>query len=280
MKQAKWLAVVLGAVTAACTAGCAPKPKIIDKPVPPLSKHEVLSRLNTQADLTKTLRADLDVKVRTSNMRRAESCQGSLAAEYPDRLRIKGRHDLLDYPPFDIGSDGNTWFVHSHFKEHNEIDIGPTYLLDEYFDPSVPLRPRDIVLALGIGRLDESPPRRELLFTRHLGYYQIIEVVTNASGRYTSKSLVIDPDLIVITRMETYRPDGAIDMIAEMTFDRTPGAIAASVPTSARIRLLRKDAFLLELKLKERRTGVRLPRKVFTIPPLDDIPVVHRHDSK
>jgi hypothetical protein len=170
--------------------------------------------------------------------------------------------------------------VHTHFKEQNEIDIGPANLLDEYFDPSVPLRPRDIVLALGIGRLDENPPRRELLFTRVPGSYEITEVVTNASGRYPAKRITIDPQLIVITRMETFRPDGAIDMIADMTFDRTPGPSASSIPTSATIRLLRKDAFLLELKLQERQTGVRLPKKIFAIPDTEGIPVVRRHDSR
>jgi len=283
MPRARWKAArairVFGAVLAAAVVGCCGgQKKIVEEEVPPLGKAEVISILNSQADLTRTLRAKLDVKVQTSGMRRAESCEGTLMAEYPDRLRIRGRHDLLDYEPFDIGSDGETWFIYSHFEELNEIHIGPTHLLDEYFDPGVPLKPSDIVLALGVGRLEENPPTRELLFTRHPGYYLITEVVTNASGRYVSKRMVVDPALIVITRMETFRPDQGIDMVAEMTYDRvTPGA--PLTPSSARIRLLREDAFLLELKLRERRAGVRLPKKAFVIPDTEKIPTVYPHDS-
>lgn len=259
-------------------AGC-PKQPIRDVPVPTRRKAEVISILNSHADLTRTVRAKLSVKIQTAKMKRPEKCEGSLAAACPDRLRIRGRHDLLDYPPFDIGSDGRTWFVHSHYEEHNEIHLGPTHLLDEYYDPEVPLRPGDIVLALGVGRLTEKPPHRELLFTRHPGYYLITELVTNASGRYVAKRITIDPERVAITRLETYRPDGAIDMIADMTFDESAGG-AGSIPASARIRLLRKDAFLLELKLHKRRTGVRLPRKVFRIPDTGKIPTVHLHDSR
>jgi len=268
------LALVIG------TAGCAKTSLLVKEgPVGPLGKSEVLSILNSQADLTKTVRAKLSVKVQTSNMKSPESCEGSLAAMYPDRLRIRGRHDLLDYPPFDIGSDGTTWFVHIHYRDQNEIHLGPVQLLDESFDPGVPLSPRDIVLALGVGSLDENPPQREFLFTRNPGYYLITEVVTNASGRYVSKRIFVDPTLGVITRMETFRPDGGIDMIAEMTFDPKAGP-TRPVPLSARIRLLRKETFLLDLTLKERQVGVPLPPKVFAVPDTSDIPHVYRHDSQ
>ena len=258
-------------------AGC-PRQRKRDLVVPTLGKEEVISILNTHADLTKTVRAKLSVKVKTPGMKKTERCEGSLAAEYPDRLRIRGRHDLLDYPPFDIGSDGRTWFVHIHYKELNEIDLGPTRVLDRRFDPTVPLRPRDLVLALGVGRLTEDPSRRELTFSRHPGYYQIDEWVSNDSGRYLARRITVDPELMVITRIESYRPDGATDMIAEMKFNRKAKR-AKSVPTSARIRLLRQDEFLLELKLKKPRAGVRLPPRVFAIPKTENIPTVRHHGS-
>jgi hypothetical protein len=259
-------------------AGCAKTQIIKEGPVGPLSKSEVITRLNTQAELTRTVRAKLAVKVQTSSMKGPESCEGSLAAEYPDRLRIRGRHDMLDYPPFDIGSDGATWFVHVHFRDENVMHLGPVQLLDESFDAGVPLSPRDIVLALGIGRLDENPPAHELFFTKNPGSYLITEVVTNASGRYISKRITVDPTLVAITRMETYRPDGGIDMIADMTYDPKAGTTRI-VPVSARIRLLRKETLLLDLTLKEREAGVTLPAKVFTVPSTEDIPHVYRHDS-
>ncbi|HUW55810.1 MAG TPA: hypothetical protein VMZ92_04185 [Planctomycetota bacterium] len=268
------LAVVLTLVLTGC-----PRPPKRDLVVPTRQKEEVLSILNTHADLTRTVRATLSVTAKTPGMKKAEKCEGSLAAAYPDRLRIRGRHDLLDYPPFDIGSDGETWFVHTRFKEHDEIHLGPTRLLDERFDPTVLLSPSDIVLALGVGRLTDDPPRRQLILSRHPGFYLIDEWVSNRSGYYRAKRVTVDPELMVITRIETHRPDGATDMIAEMRFD--PKATAArSVPTFARIRLFRQDVFLLELTLKDRRTGVSLPPRVFTVPNTEDIPAVYRHDSR
>ena len=268
---------ICGVLLTLAMAGC-PKPPKRDLVLGTLGKEEVLSILNTHADLAKTVRAKLSVKLKTPGMKKTERCEGYLAAEYPNRLRIRGRHDLLDYPPFDIGSDGRTWFMHIHYEELNEIDLGPTRMLDQRFDPTVPLRPRDIVLALGVGRLTEEPSRRELAFSRHLGYYQIDEWVSNDSGRYLAKRIAVDPELMVITRIESYRPDGATDMIAEMKFNRKSKR-TRSVPTSARIRLLRQGEFLLELKLKKSRTGVRLPSRVFTIPKTENIPTVHRHGS-
>jgi hypothetical protein len=259
-------------------AGCAKTPIVKDGAVGLLSKSEVIARLNTQADLTRTVKAKLAVKVQTSSMKSPENCEGSLAAECPDRLRIRGRHDLLDYPPFDIGSDGTTWFVHVHFRDENVMHLGPVQLLDESFDPGVPLSPRDIVLALGVGRLDENPPAHELFFTSNPGHYLITEVVTNTSGRYVAKRITVDPALVVITRMETYRPDGRIDMIADMSYDAKTGESRA-VPVSACIRLLRKETLLLDLTLKERQAGVALPAKVFAVPSTEDIPHVYRHDS-
>ena len=268
---------VCGVLLTLAMAGC-PKPPKRDLVVGTLGKEEVLSILNTHADLTKTVRSKLSVKVKTPNMKKTERCEGNLWAEYPDRLRIRGRHDLLDYPPFDIGSDGTTWFMHIHYEELNEMDLGPTHVLDQRFDPTVPLRPRDIVLALGVGPLTEAPSRRELTFSRHPGYYQIDEWVTSGAGRYLAKRIAVDPELMVITRIESYRPDGAPDMIAEMEFNpKSKGA--RSVPTFARIRLLRQGEFLLELKLKKSRTGGRLPSRLFAVPRTENIPTVRRHGS-
>jgi len=269
----------IGVLALLLAAGCKTTPPIQERPVGLLSKSEVMTRLNTQAELTKTVRAKLAVKVQTSGMRSPESCDGSLAAECPDRLRIRGWSDLLGYPPFDIGSDGTTWFVQIHTPENNEIHIGLVQLLDESFDPGVPLSPRDIVLALGVGRLDESPIAHELFFTRNPGYYLITEIVTNTSGRYVAKRIFVDATSVLITRMETYRPDGGIDMIADMTYE-TKASTAKTVPVSARIRLLRKEALLLDLTLKEREAGVALPAKVFTVPSTEDVPHVYRHDSR
>ncbi|HUU43801.1 MAG TPA: hypothetical protein VMX57_08475 [Planctomycetota bacterium] len=264
-------------LTVVLAAGCA-KPPIIEKPVPELSKAEVLSRLNSQASDTAGLEAKLDVKVRTSQSGREDSTGGNLAAAWPDKLRIRGRHDLLDYAPFDIGSDGETWFVQMHLGEQNDLHTGATHVLDEKFDPGVPLRPSDVVVALGVGRLDEKPPYRELFLTRLPGTYLITEFVSNRSGRYIARRIWVDPDSMVITRVESFRPDAAIDMIAEMTFD--PRSEARTVPVTARIRLIRKDQFQLDLKLRDRKTGPIDParaRRLFAVP-TDEGAKVISHD--
>ena len=264
----------VGLVTLWLFAGCA-KPPIVEKPVGKLGKEEVLTQLNSRATETKGLQAKLDVKVRTSKMKREESCGGSLWAGHPDRLRIRGKHDLLDYPPFDIGADGKTWFVHTQFEKQNEMHVGPTAALEEKFDPAAPVRPSDVVLALGVGALEDAPPKRELFLTRNPGQYVITELANNASGRYISRRMWVDAEKMVITRIETYRPDEGIDMIAEMTFDKN--SEMKTVPVKARIRLLRKDAFLLELTLKERKTGEIAPgkaRRVFRVPQPEDARII------
>ena len=219
------------------------------------------------------------MKVRTSQTNREDATGGYLAAAWPDKLRIRGEHDLLEYPPFDIGSDGTTWFVQLHLAEQNDLHLGATRTLDEKFDPGVPLKPSDVVVALGVGELKENPPDRELFFTRLPGQYLITELVTNKSGRYIGRRMWVDPDALVITRVETYRPDDAVDMIAEMTFD--PNARdARTVPVRARIRLLRKDHFQLDLKLRDRKSGLISPgraKRLFALPEAEGANVI-RHD--
>lgn len=282
IKVSTTLRVAAFAAAVVVLCGCKPTSPIIEKPIPPGMKDEIISLLNSRADSVRTLKAKLDVSVRTAEMTSAENCGGVLIAQGPDKIRIYGRHDMLDYRPFDIGSDGKTWFVHTHIEENNQIHLGPTDALEEWFDPGIRVRPADIVLALGIGRLEEDLPKKELLFTRHQGFYLITEVVTNRSGRYVAKRITIEPDWCVITRLETFRPDGRIDMVAEMKFDENGGA-SSGVPKSARIRLLRDDGFLLDMSLHDRETGVKvnakrvfaLPRDMAEIPPQN----VYRHEA-
>ena len=266
---------VLALVGALSVTGC-PRPPIIPKKVPGLLRSQVLHVLNSRAKKTATLRARLSVNVRTARMRRTESCGGALRVQYPDRLRLRGYHDLLDYPPFDIGSDGRWWFFHVHFEDTNEIHVGTVRALEERFDPQVPLRPIDIVTALGIGRLEEVPGRRELLFTRHPGYYLFTEVVTNRSGRYIARRITVAPERLVITKLETFRPDGAIDMIADVSYDSKDEALK-EIPTSVRLVVLREEQFLLELRLRDRRIGEPLKPKTFQTPDTSVIPKVIPH---
>ena len=56
------VARVCGFLALLVAAGCA-RPPIIEKPVPTLTKAEVISRLNSQASDAAGLRAKLDVKV-------------------------------------------------------------------------------------------------------------------------------------------------------------------------------------------------------------------------
>jgi len=271
--------IVVGFLAAGLAAGCA-KPPIVEREIPTLTKQEVLARLNTQSGATCGLQAKLDVKVRTSKMKNEESCGGNLWAAHPDRLRIRGKHDLVDYAPFDIGSDGKTWFVQMHLGDRNEMHVGPTRALDEKFDATAPLRPSDVVLALGVGELEDDPPRRELFLTRHPGEYVLTELANNRSGRYICRRMWIDGEKMVITRIETYRPDEGVDMIAEMTFDGKSDA--KTVPVKARIRLLRDDALLLELKLRDRKTGEIPParaRRLFRVPQPEDAQII-RHGAE
>lgn len=269
------LAMAMSAALVACVAGCASKP-IVEGKIGTLDKAAVISYLNRQAESTRSVSANLDAKYQSESMGSPEGCGGNLAAMFPDKLRIRGHHDLLDYPPFDIGSDGTTWFAHIHIQSNNRMDLGPTASLDETYDPFALLKPRDVVMALGVGPIIEGKGS-ELLFTRNPGFYLLTEVVNEAKGhRYVAKRIFIDPDLMAITRMETYRPDAAIDMIAEMTYEQhpQPGKV---VPTSATIRLLRNPKQLLELQLKDRVTGADIPVKRFAVPSTEGIPQVIQH---
>ncbi len=260
----------------ALAVGCAKQP-IVKEKVPTGSKEEVISRLNNQAEATRSVTANLSVKLQTSKMDRPEGCDGKLAAMYPDKLRIRGSHPLLDYPPFDIGSDGRTWFWHGHFQSFNEMHYGPTAYLEQRFEPMALLKPRDVVLALGVGAILEGSGN-EVLFTRNPGHYLLTEVVNNADGRHILKRIFVDPDLMAIYKMETYRPDGGIDMIAEMTFDEKASR-ARNVPVSARIRLLRTEAFLLDLTLKDRNTGEEISPRRFAMPSTEGIPNVKQYGA-
>ncbi len=268
--------VISVAVVAALLGGC-PKQPIIDKPVPVGSKDQVVKALNERAKAMHSLVADLSVKLQTSKMDHPEGCDGSLAILYPDKLRIKGSHPLLDYAPFDIGSDGTTWFWHGHFQQFNEMHYGTTAWLDQKFEPMALLKPRDVVMALGCGPIVVAA-NAELYFSRHPGYYELTELSTTAEGRYMTKRIYVDPDLMAIYRLETYRPDTAIDMIAEMTFDAN-SKNNRGIPTGARIRLLRTDAFLLDLTLKDRKTGEEPKVKLFAMPSTEGIPVVKAYGA-
>ena len=272
---------IVGLATAiALAVGCAKQP-IIKEAVPTGSKDQVIKAVNARAKAARSLVAALSVKlqIQTAKTNQVENCGGNLAVEYPDRLRIRGKHDLLDYPPFDVGSDGQTWFWHGHFQDYNEMNYGPTAYLEQKFEPNALLKPRDVVMALGIGPIVETAGNSELLFTRNPGHYLITEVVNNKDGRYVMKRIFIDPDLMAIIKMETYRPDGAIDMIADMTFDETAKDSSRGVPTGARIRLLRTDAFMLDLTLKDRKIGESMNPKLFAMPSLEGIKQVKQYGA-
>jgi hypothetical protein len=269
---------VLSVVSLVALAGCRTAPEL--KEVPELGKTAVLSRMNTQAAKVGGLRARLDVRVQAPGMTHIESMNGYLAAAPPDRLRIRGQHDLAN-AKFDIGSDGQRWFVHTQGGELNEMHVGSVEALGEEYDPTVPLSPGDVVTALGVGELNERPPDSELFLTRHPGHYQITEIVSNASRRYVSRRLWVEPEAMRITRIETYRPDEGVDMIAEMQFDEAGGSTRA-VPVKATIRLLRgeqENHFYLELSLRNRETGPIDPakaKKLFATPRAEGAEVI-RH---
>jgi hypothetical protein len=133
-------------------------------------------------------------------------------------------------------------------------------------------------MALGLGNLEDNAPAREILFTRDPGTYVITEIVRNESGRYISKRIFVDPELLAISRLDTYRPDGALDMTAEMTFNRK-AAQYNWLPVSAKIIVLREKPFLLDLTFEKREFGKPLPAARFAVPNLRNIPEVHDEDS-
>ena len=267
--------LLAAAMTVVLAAGCAKQP-IITREVPKLNKDDVMSILNNNAQATRSIRADLAVKFQTEGMNSPEGCGGDLAAQYPNKLRILGRHDLLAYPPFDVGSDGQEWFWHGHFQKFNQMHYGPTAYLDQTFVEAALLKPADVVFALGVGPLIENPSS-QLYFTREPGFYVFTEVFNDPKGfRYIRKKIWVDGDLLTVSRMETYRPDAGIDMIAEMKYDAGDKA-GKNVPVSADIRLLRNQKFRLDLTLRDRKTNVALKDKLFATPPTEGIPDVQYH---
>ncbi len=272
MKPKTLLSLMLVAFASVLLTGC---PDQQQKPVPTRDKPDVISVLDARVAALRTLSAKLSMKVRLPGMHSSEDLSASFSAAGPNRLRLKARHALLDYVPLDIGCDGASWWVCSHYEDTNRVDYGRLAELDR-LNIDVPLRPDQIVALLGMTPLRDNPPFSNWVFTVESGEYLLQEIVREDSSRYVATRIRLDGNTCLIHSYETLLPNGRTDMIATLsdykTIDNVP------VPRKISIRLLgRKEPGKLDIILGDVQVNPSLPPNVFRTPDFESIPQRFHH---
>ena len=273
MDRKQRMAVTVVAVVGMLLAGCA-APVLIPAP-PPLDRQEIISIVNQRASQLRTLKANLSIKVKTAQMKGPETLSAYFAAAAPDKLRLRANHALVGYSVLDIGSDGAQWWVAVHFQETNRVDYGSLANLAAQPGGELPIRPDQVVAALGMATLTEAPDRY-WMFTKPPGEYVLQEVVNSRPTRYVATQIVLDGKTQLMRRFETVGPTGRVETRATME----DYVAVAGIPIAQKVVIYWWDKDQLntmEFKFQDIQVNGELPGKVFEQPSFQDIPVRVRH---
>ncbi|MDX9703673.1 MAG: DUF4292 domain-containing protein [Candidatus Auribacterota bacterium] len=141
-------------------------------------------------------------------------CDGKIALEKPDKLRLYGSQPLSG-KIFDIISNSERFYIYSP-KEGRVLTGSSKQPLDS-LEPATKIRPNDVMHAFLLYDIKEMCERYVCFFVHEDASY-VLYFLEETNGTYSlAKRVWVDDDMFEITRHQTFDHSGELDLDVKIT---------------------------------------------------------------
>ncbi len=200
-------------------------------------RADLVHQLNRRADTISTLKAKLNIHFEGAELDGAQSCDGLLRYQAPDRVRLRGDRDFVGQV-FDLVSDGRSygyWFMDPETRAPGTMYIGSLEDLTRRPESGLASVSLNFGELLGLVRPPEETEHVKMLLATYPDHW-LVDLVSVEGGRLALlRRWWVDRVSLACRRIEAFGGEGELVMEVELADHRSVGLGLASVAGDVRL---------------------------------------------